>query len=149
MTTGRSVRRRVYQRVVTDKSHTVSEARALEGNVVTAGTIRKWIKKGPEYCNKRNRSCKMTEDHFQVLLHWLHKEPRRTYQQSADYVYAKTQHAYTIKQIRGAFKKRKISRKKIDPVAFQRDEVLRRNFRRRLMPPHLGTLLFFLLPVHA
>ena len=83
------MRRRVYQRVVTDKSHTVSEARTLEGNVVTATTIREWIKKGPEYCNKRNRSCKMTEDHFQVLLHWLHKEPRRTYQQSADYVYAK------------------------------------------------------------
>ena len=78
----------------------------------------------------------MTEEHFQELMHWLHKESRRTYQQMADHVYEQTQHAYTKKQIRGASKKNNISRKKVDPIAFKRDEELRRHFRMRLRPPH-------------
>jgi len=138
MTTSKGVRRRLYYRVVTARTHSLKDALALEQNVVHITTARDWIMSGPEFVKNKSRKVKITEDHFHELMHWLHKEPRRTYQQMADYMYAQTQHAYTKKQIRGAFKKNKISRKKIDPIAFQRDEELRRHFRMRLRPPHQG-----------
>lgn len=138
MTADKGVRRRVLFRVLQAKSHTVKQALTLEGNPVRLRTAEKWVEMAKtgvfQSSGKRNKKGKVTEDDFLELMHWLHIEPRRTYQQMADYVCNQTGRAYTPKVVRTALKKRGISRKKISPVAFQRDEELRREFRRRLRP---------------
>lgn len=138
MTADKGVRRRIIFRVVQAKSHSLSAALHLEGNPVSQRQARRWVKDAnagiSQSSGKRHRKGKVTEDDFLELMHWLHIDPRRTYQQMADYVCIQTGQAYTPKVIRTALKKRNITRKKINPVAFQRDEALRREFRQRLRP---------------
>lgn len=86
----------------------------------------------------RQRVGKVSEAHFLVLMNWLHANARRTYPQMADYLFEEVGHLYTPKQIFGGFKRRKISRKKINSTAMQQDEEYRREFRIRFRALPLG-----------
>ena len=56
----------------------------------------------------------------------------------ADYLFDETGYLYTAKQVYGALKRRKITRKKINCVQIQRDEQYRREFRYRFRSRELG-----------
>ena len=120
----------------------VSEALRLEGNPVDETTVRQWMRATPEEnrrIGRRMKLGKVSEDHFAILMNWLHQNPRRTYKKMADYLFEEVQHAYTAKQIFGALKRRHITRKKINVNQLQRDENYRRSFRLRFRSSHLGS----------
>ena len=123
----------------------VSEALRLEGNPVNETTVRQWMRATPEDDSRRRgrrmRLGKVTEDHFAILMNWLHQKTRRTYKKMADYLFEEVQHAYTATQIFGALKRRHITRKKINVNQLQRDENYRRSFRFRFRSSHLGCFL--------
>lgn len=144
MTTSAVVKRRILTRI--QQGASVKNALRLEGHPVEERTVRLWMQErgaGVGARRKpRKRKGKVTEEHFAVLIHWLHQNPRRTYKNMADYLFEEVHHAYTTKQIFGSLKRRHITRKKINVVQLQRDENYRRSFRVRFRSPQLGTFFF-------
>jgi transposase len=139
MTWSDSVRRRIVRKV--QNGLTIREAVGEEGhNAPDESTVRRWLASGLESSprTRPNREGAVSEDDFVVLMDWLHQNPRRTYGKMAEYLFRETLHAYTKKQVRGALKKHKISRKKINVIALQRDEHYRREWRLRMKPRSMG-----------
>ena len=140
MTTSRVLKCKIMARIGGGAS--VGEALRLKGNLVNETTVRQWMRATPEEnrrIGRRMKLGKVTEDHFAILMNWLHQNPRRTYKKMADYLFEEVQHAYTAKQIFGALKRRHITRKKINVNQLQRDENYRRSFRFRFRSSHLGS----------
>lgn len=143
MTCSKNVRNRILRRIY--RGSTITHSLSLDNNIVTRRTVERWIASGQGLNPPaRNRIWigRVTEEDFVVLLNWLHKNPRRTYNQMADFLWTEANHLYTNKQIFGAMRRRHVERKKIQVIAMQRDEAYRREFRKRLRSPERGALLF-------
>jgi transposase len=113
-------------------------ARDLSLSLSTVGRIISRSRHGEPLAPARRRrkvySYKMRDNHYQTLLRLLIRTPSLYQREMASVLYDACGRQYTERQIRRCLKTRKITRKKIQRMARERDQRLRTHFEQNVRP---------------